>query len=261
MHWRWFLLLGVIAMGCTCGNPQPGQGDGGDGGGDGGDARQDARADGGLDASIDGSDAGVACGAAGMCPMGQFCLASQCVIDRGPCATSDDCRNDTFCAPGALRCTPYAPGANNPMCARSVAAGVFAPAVQCSFENAPAGDAFPAHLHVLSTPMVADLVVYRSAPDDPIRPSIIAVFDDGVDGSSEQPTGLIRVLDGRTCTLQDNLAEQMVSHSSPPAVADLDGDGTPEIVAFKAGGGLVAFRYTLVVAGGGGGGGRHSGGG
>ncbi len=243
MPWRWFLLLGVIAVGCTCGGPQPGHGDGGDS-----DARQDARSDGGLDASVDGGgdagEGGLACGAAGMCPMGQFCFMAQCVPDRGPCATNDDCRNDTFCATGALRCTPYTPGANNPMCARSIAAGVFAPAVQCSFADAPAGDAYPLHLHVLSTPMVADLVVYRGAPDDPIRPSIIAVFDDGIDGSSEEPTGLIRVLDGRTCALQDNLAEQMVSHSSPPAIADLDGDGTPEIVAFKAGGGLVAFRYT-----------------
>ena len=86
-------------------------------------------------------------------------------------------------------------------------------------------------------------------PDDPVRPSIIAVFDDGDDGGSENPTGLIRVLDGATCALQDNLSEQLVSHSSPPAVADLDGDGAPEIVAFKAGGGLVAFRYQRASAG------------
>jgi hypothetical protein len=130
------------------------------------------------------------------------------------------------------------------MCTRDTRPGVFAPAVQCSFSTAPPGDPYPEHLHVLSTPMVADLRVYR-APDGPVRPSIVAVFDDGVDGGSEHPTGLIRILDGRTCTLQDNLSEQLVSHSSPPAIANLDGDaaGIPEIVAFKAGGGLVAFRY------------------
>jgi hypothetical protein len=128
-------------------------------------------------------------------------------------------------------------------CRRLVVAGVFSPTVQCRFDTAPASDPFPSNVHVLTTPMVADLLVGRS-PMDPPEPSIIAVFDDGVDGGSELPTGVIRILDGRTCTQQAELGSlQLVSHSSPPAIGDLDGDGRPEIVAFKAGGGLVAFTY------------------
>ncbi len=183
------------------------------------------------------------------CPAGQVCIDQVCLPDHGPCTSNDDCRNDSRCATPLHRCVPYATGATDPACTREIRPGVFAPAVQCRFSEAPAGDAFPEHLHVLSTPMVADLRVYRD-PDTPARPSIIAVFDDGADGSSELPTGLIRILDGRTCTLQDNLSMQMVSHSSPVAVGDLDGDGRPEIVAFKAGGGIVAFHFVLNTPGG-----------
>lgn len=193
-----------------------------------------------IDATV-GPDA-QGCDATNPCPAGQFCLEGRCVPDMGGCTTNEDCRNDSYCVMGVNRCTPFDPGQSDPACTREIRPGVFAPAVQCRFSDPPAGDPFPNHMHVLSTPMVADLRVYRS-PGEPVRPSIVAVFDDGVDGASEQPTGLIRILDGRTCTLQDNLSDQMVSHSSPPAIADLDGDGTPEIVAFKAGGGLVAFRY------------------
>jgi len=189
-------------------------------------------------------DTGPTACSSGGCPTGQVCVGDVCLADRGPCTSNDDCRNDSRCAMPPGRCVPYGVGATDPSCTREIRPGVFAPAVQCRFSEAPAGDAFPEHLHVLSTPMVADLRVYRD-PDTPARPSIIAVFDDGADGSSELPTGLIRILDGRTCALQDNLSMQMVSHSSPVAVGDLDGDGRPEIVAFKAGGGLVAFHYVL----------------
>lgn len=194
-------------------------------------------------ATSDRADAvSTACSADRPCATGQACLDGRCVTDHGGCTSNNDCPEDSRCVMPLGRCVPWDPGGVDMTCTRDVRPGIFAPSVQCRFSEAPMGDPFPAHVHVLPTPMVADLKVYR-APDDPVRPSIVAVFDDGVDGSSEEPTGLLRVLDGRTCALQDNLSEQMVSHSSPPVIADLDGDGTPEIVAFKAGGGLVAFRY------------------
>lgn len=174
---------------------------------------------------------------------GGLCVMGACARDNGPCATQNDCADDSACEPTLRRCVPNAPGARDTTCTRDVRPGVFAPAVQCRFSEAPAGDPFPEHLHVLSTPMVADLRIYRASPDDPARPSIIAVFDDGADGGSELPTGVIRILDGRTCAQQAVITAQLTSHSSPVAVGDLDGDGTLEIVAFKAGGGLVAFRW------------------
>lgn len=185
---------------------------------------------------------GVPCVTSSQCD-GGLCVMGTCARDNGPCATNNDCPNDSACDPALRRCIPHRPNARDESCTRDVRPGVFAPAVQCRFSEAPPGDPFPEHLHVLSTPMVADLRVYRASPDDPARPSIIAVFDDGMDGGAELPTGVIRILDGRTCAQQAVLSAQLTSHSSPVAVGDLDGDGTPEIVAFKAGGGLVAFRW------------------
>lgn len=212
----------------------------------------DVPGDGAIDHPAVSTDQGASrCSMSAPCAAGSVCVDGLCLADRGPCQGVNDCSNDTRCVAGLNRCVPYRDGETDTACTREVRPGVFAPAVQCRFSEAPTGDPYPGHLHVLSTPMVADLRVYR-APDDPQRPSIIAVFDDGSDGSSELPTGLIRVLDGRTCALQDNLTAQLVSHSSPPAVGDLDNDGVPEIVAFKAGGGLVAFRYERGAAGDGG---------
>lgn len=187
-----------------------------------------------------------ACGSE-CCAAEQVCVANiACGEDHGPCATSDNCTGDDYCEPTLMRCVPWGvpPGVDrDPMCTRLAIAGAFSPTVQCEFREVPPGDAFPENLHVLTTPMVIDFHIDRG-PGEARRPSIVAVFDDGVDGSDELPTGVIRILDGRTCTQQAELGSlQLVSHSSPPAVGDLDGDGRAEIVANKAGGGLVAFRY------------------
>jgi hypothetical protein len=72
-----------------------------------------------------------------------------------------------------------------------------------------------------------------------------------------QPGGVLRVLDPQTCTLVDTLDEAPVAAwFQPPAIGDLDGDGTPEIVAqrwdgelaspdasYQASGELVAWRW------------------
>ncbi|MBZ0116629.1 MAG: hypothetical protein K8H88_06535, partial [Sandaracinaceae bacterium] len=181
------------------------------------------------------------------CDPGELCVGGlACAPDRGPCATNADCTGDSYCDPASGRCIPWGspPGMDHdPSCRQLLVAGAFSPTVQCELRDAPAGDPFPGHLHVLSTPMVVDFRV-GAGPDDPPRPSIVAVFDDGADGSSEEPSGVIRILDGATCQQQAELGSlQLTSHSSPPAIGDLDGDGRPEIVAYKAGGGLVAFRF------------------
>ena len=209
----------------------------------------------GMDATADrgAEDSGASaevftpeCRATRDCTGGRLCRMDRCVESSAGCSATVGCPNDARC--DGARCVPWTGTQTDPTCTVDPRPGVFAPAVQCQFDVAPAGDAYPEHLHVLSTPMVADLRVYHPGSEG-VRPSMVVVFDDGVDGGSELPTGLIRILDGRTCALQDNLSDQLVSHSSPPAIGDLDGDGTPEIVAFKAGGGLVAFRYAAGAAG------------
>jgi hypothetical protein len=209
------------------------------------------RVDAALTPDADGCP--VMCGAT-CCRAGQLCYMDTCVAGGRTCTSTDDCPGDTYCAldaPGGAACVPYgvpASRTSDPACLRIIPPGTFAPTVQCAFDEAPAGDAFPTHLHVLSTPMVVDFAIGRT-PDEPARPSIVAVFDDGVDGGSDAPTGVIRILDGATCAQRAELGSlQLVGHSAPPAIADLDADGRPEIVANKAGGGLVAFRYDVTAS-------------
>ncbi len=256
-------LLALAGIGCDCGGPTvprmactstrncaTGQVcvDGFCGSPDSGVHRDGGGMDANADAHVDAAPCPVAnaCGAS-CCRSTELCYSgTTCVRDSGACTTTDTCPGDSYCDPTTMHCIPYGtpPGHDSdPSCARLVASGTFSPTVQCAFTVAPAGDAFPANLHVLSTPMVVDFGIGRT-PDAPRRPSIIAVFDDGVDGGSEEPTGVIRILDGATCVQQAELGSlQLVSHSSPPAVGDLDGDGRPEIVANQAGGGVVAFTY------------------
>lgn len=255
---RTLALFTLVLIGCDCG--------GGGGNGEVCETRSDCLADEvcldgtcrpARDAAIPEDDAGERedaeapdapvcdCGGA-CCDADELCVFDTCIDEGGPCESTDDCAGDTYCDVELARCIPYEvpPSVtNDPECRRLDVAGVFAPTVQCAFTAAPEGDPFPAHLHVLSTPMVADFAIGRD-PDMPARPSIVAVFDDGVDGGSELPTGVIRILDGATCTQTAELGSlQLVAHSAPPAVGDLTGDGRPEIVAFQAGGGLVAFTY------------------
>lgn len=208
------------------------------------------RADGGAPLDGVGSDTGPCeasrvC-AADCCETAELCVAGTCARDGGPCGATADCAGDTYCDTTLGRCVPYGVPPSmttDPTCTRLVIAGTFAPTVQCQFDEAPAGDPFPTHLHVLATPMVADFAIGRG-PDEPRRPSIVAVFDDGDDGSSELPSGVIRILDGGTCAQTAELGSlQMVSHSSPPAIGDVNGDGRPEILANQGGGGVVAFTY------------------
>ncbi len=201
-----------------------------------GDGPDSGTADVGLDAPVCEMPCGEDC-----CDEGEMCSEAMiCVTDEGECESTDDCVNDSRCLDG--RCISFGDGETDPTCNRTLVAGSFSPTVQCAFDATPEGDAFPAHLHVLSTPMVVDLRV-GAGPDDPPRPSIIATFDDGSDGGNEQATGVIRILDGATCEQQAELGSlQITSHSSPPAVGDIDGDGRPEIIAMVAGGGLVAFH-------------------
>jgi len=179
------------------------------------------------------------------CEEDEECFYDTCISTSEGCTSDDDCGNDSYCDPTVGYCIPYGTGPRgdtNPDCSHIVTVARFSPQLQCSFEEAPPGDPYPAHVHVLSTPLVADFN-FNNNPSI-VRPSIVATFDDGVDGSSEQPTGLIRILDGRNCALLFNIDAHMTSHSSPPAVGDLDLDGTPEIAAYRAGGGLVAFTYS-----------------
>ena len=235
---------GWLCIDSYCRRPDAGPVDG-DTGGDGDADGDGSDVDGDVVYDITCPDGGVPCAAA-CCTAGQECRFGSCVTP-GMCARDEDCGSDSYCLEGA--CIPYGTGPRpdyNPDCTRIVIAGLFAPTLQCSWEGPPAGDAFPANRQLLDTPMVVDF----NFDGDPttIRPSIVFTSYDGTDGGTEQPTGIIRIVNGRDCVQQASFDMQYTSASSSPAVGDIDGDGRPEVVAFQSGGGVVAFDYDAATA-------------
>ncbi|MDP3276884.1 MAG: hypothetical protein Q8Q09_16910 [Deltaproteobacteria bacterium] len=165
------------------------------------------------------------------------------VVATGPvCMTNADCQGDTRCVTG--RCAAWPEGQSDSMCATDLRPGVFAPTVQCQFNEAPMGDMFPNHTHVFGAVVVGDLAAGMRDPDQAPRPSIVAIFDSAMHLNPVSQTGILRVLDGRTCALQATLGEQALIASTSPAIADLDNDGLVEIVAIAAGGGLIAYKQS-----------------
>jgi hypothetical protein len=221
-----------VAGRCTVGACNAGRGD------------CDAMPANGCETALQTSDAH--CGRCGnACAAGTFCFGGACVRDNGRCTSDDQCPNDSRCDTALGRCVPNGPGARNTACSRTLRPGVFNPAIQCAYGTAPAGDAFPDRTDVISTPMVLDLNLYR-ASGAPARPAIVAIFESPATGGSDvSPTGVLRIIDGRTCALLDTIGPPLLERVSIPAVADLNGDGPPEIVAFAGGGGLVAFRFDV----------------
>jgi hypothetical protein len=198
-----------------------------------------------LGASVDAGDpAVVTCGAAS-CASGQECRFGACIDSAPPCTTDRDCQDDSFCNGGL--CTPFGLGPNgstSAACKRLEAPGIFAPTVQCEWRAPADGTTFPQHRNVLSTPLVVDF----DFDGDPktLHPSIVFIAyncDDGNCGQDPGCSGVLRIIDGKTCADQYTIGSVPLIGDVTPAIGDLDGDGRPDIVAEHIGGGIAGFRF------------------
>ena len=151
------------------------------------------------------------------CPTDSLCIDGACVPTTGPCASDDECQNDSYCE--KTRCIPYGPGrkTSDPECKGGgfMAEKFEAPTMKCQWTAAA----------VIMAPVVADL-------DGDKLPEIIFVrFDNG---------GLV-ALRGKDCTEVFQSAAGLGTRSQL-AVADLDGDAVPEIVGISTTGQVKVFN-------------------
>jgi len=182
------------------------------------------------------------------CTGDTVCRYDTCVPPPTTCASNTDCPGDQYCETSASECLPWGVGPggeNDAACKREPVPGVFFPGAQCEWNGPPAGDAFPAHVNVLATPVVSTFY----SQGEFSSPSIVFTSYNFTDGGLQScqgsdPTnyyGVIRVIDGRTCGQQATIAAPTVIASASLAVADLGESPVPEIVAARTDGGLVAF--------------------
>lgn len=182
------------------------------------------------------------------CTGDQVCRYNTCVAPPEPCTANKDCPGDKYCDAPNHECLPWGVGpggGSDPTCKRDPVPGVFFPGAQCEWLGPPPGDPYPDSVNVLATPMVATF--YSSGEFS--SPSIVFTSYNFTDGGaqsceSSDPAyyGVIRIIDGRTCAQQATIAMPTVVASTSVAIADIGGDdSTPEIVAPRSDGGLVAW--------------------
>ncbi|HHH11979.1 MAG TPA: VCBS repeat-containing protein, partial [Sorangium sp.] len=181
--------------------------------------------------------AGECCRAGDSCALDVVCAPSQ-----PPCSGNDDCWFDSYCHGGS--CVPYETPSekdHDEECKNPIMIDAIVPAEQCRWTGPPAGDPFPNHNQVMSTPVVVDF----NLDNDPktLQPAI--VFTSFPSNNSYFNPGVLRIIDGRDCSHQYTLTDAADATMSPASVAvgDIDGDGRADIVAAAHGGGVLAFHY------------------
>lgn len=184
------------------------------------------------EACIDGACAtpcpsGVRC--AGSCCAGdELCVSDTCTQPGKTCIDSFDCDEDEFCEITVNRCLPQPPG--GPSCEYRPPAGPFDAIIEWAWTDSAI---HPGVNQIASAPVVADL------DGDQVPDVVVPAYGNG--------SFYLRAFDGKTgeekwgASAEVYLPENQVGQFNP-AIADLEGDGSVEIVVGRRGGGLIAFR-------------------
>ena len=211
----------------------------------------------GGSAGSDGNPPLVDCTKTADCDKDSVCvltpMGGKCSPNGGACtADGNECVNDTYCClplDGCMiegvnegTCVTNATRPVNTECKNSATVGLFSPDLQCEWTKPEAGDPYPTSIHVLTTPLVANLPTASGTAGE-----IVIVTSDG--GADATLGGRIRILNGQTCQQIEVIsAGSPVRDAATPAIADLDGDGNMDIVARLnaaqgGNGGLIAFKF------------------
>ncbi len=198
-----------------------------------------------------------------LCPATQVCVDGTCITKKG-CTSDEECVADTYCCTEDTCetknvCIPYGMGPRPPInesCQYKTVPGLFEAAIQCEWTHTTDTNQYPNHANVLMTPLVMD-TPHVSGQANEIIFTTYNNSDGGApsgQGSSIDYYGVIRIINAETCALHESIFDNnnRVIGGSNLAMADLDGNGTVEIVASRgsaqpsgatAGGGLVVFQW------------------
>lgn len=174
---------------------------------------------------------GTRCGTA-CCASGDVCLDEKCTAPGAACGDSFDCDEGFFCEPTIGKCLPQPPKGG---CEFHPPIGPLEPILEWSWT---ASTIKPTYYQVINMPVVLDI-------DKDKTPDVVIVTSDGYD---QNGIAYLRALDGKTgkekwpATAEVYLDANQVNPRGTPAAADLDGDGTIEIVAPMRAGGVIAFK-------------------
>ena len=176
-----------------------------------------------------GADLSVCCGA------GEVCVADKCALPGATCLDWADCSDGEFCEPTLGQCIPQPP-AGGETCEYKPPPGPLDPVLEWSWESTAI---FPTFVQVINMPVVVDL-------EKDGTPDVVVVTSDNYTASGP---GYLRALNGKDgiekwdASVDVYKMENRVSSRMTPAAADIDGDGSVEIVTGKTGGGIIAFEH------------------
>lgn len=225
-------------------------------------------------ACLDGSECGTEC-----CEGDAVCLAGACVTPGDDCTTHTDCTEGEYCEPalgsqpgdqcpatatGACLATPPTCdlGNNPPGCAQSICdldpeGGLFDLRVQYNWGHDPAPTEFVAAADVWNTPAVSRLVDTNcdgtlDAADTPVLAFVSGDANDTIcQTNGNCRDGVLRVVAGDTGSELWSLdAAELTSvgfAGTSVAIADVDADGEPEVIALTGEGRLAIIGADGVV--------------
>jgi hypothetical protein len=179
------------------------------------------------------------------CGGNEVCLGQSCLVPGALCAATEDCPLDEICEPTIGRCVP-----RNAVevCEFIPPVADFEPRVDCRW-TPNAGDADPNRVDVVATPVVANLTddnMDGKTNTDDVPDLVFLSYDLNGDGCCAA-NATIRVVHGEcntdgTMTTLASINLRNHDNSAGLALADLDNDGVPEIIAPTRTKGVIAYK-------------------